>query len=59
MEALHEVEEYKKGNIKLKSHTLTIPDDEISFYNVYTKLSESNKQKAMQYVNELLRVSNG
>ena len=57
MVALHEVEEHQKGNISLRSHVVTIPDDEIKFYSVYKKLSESNKQKAMRYVNELSRAS--
>ena len=28
MEALHEVEEYQKGNITLQSNTVTVPDKE-------------------------------
>jgi hypothetical protein len=58
MEALYEVEEYQKGNVKLKSHKVTIPDDEFNFYSVYAQLSEQNKQKTMRYVSELLRVAN-
>jgi len=30
MEALHEVEEYQKGNIELKTRTVTLPDHDIS-----------------------------
>jgi hypothetical protein len=54
-----EVIEYKKGNIGLKTTTLDIPDDEIFFYSTYKKLSEQNKQKAICYVNELLKASSG
>jgi len=54
MQALNEVEEYQKGNIELRKDIIEIPDDEIKFYNIYKKLSKSNKQKALNYVNELL-----
>jgi len=54
-----EVIEYKKGNVQLKTTTIEIPDDEIKIYNMYKKLSEPNKQKAISYVNELLQTSTG
>jgi len=56
--SLNEAIEYEKGNLELKTTVLEIPDEEIVFYNIYNKLSESNKQKAMNYVNELLHTSN-
>jgi hypothetical protein len=56
--SLNEAIEYEKGNLQLKTTVLEIPDEEIVFYNIYNKLSESNKQKAMKYVNELLHNSN-
>ena len=58
IESCKEATEHEKGNIRLKSRIIEIPDDEIEFYNIYKKLSETNKQKAKNYVNELLRVSN-
>ena len=49
MEALHEVEEHQKGNIKLKSNTLIVPDEEVGahqlFFQKFDKLSELKKQK--------------
>jgi hypothetical protein len=58
----NEAIEYKKGNVSLKTTVLEIPDEEIEFNQVFfqnlEKLSEPNKQKAMQYVNKLLRASN-
>ena len=53
MQALHEVEEYQKGNIELRKDIMEIPDEEIKFYSIYRKLSKSNKQKALNYVNKL------
>ena len=53
MQALHEVEEYQKGNIELREDIVEIPDEEIEFYKMYRKLSESDKQKALNYVNKL------
>ena len=52
--SLNEAIEYEKGNIQLKTTVLEIPDEEIAFYNIYNKLSESNKQKAKKYINGLL-----
>ena len=48
-----EVIEYQKGNIQLKTTVLEIPDEEISFYSEYRKLSDVNKIKAMAYVSGL------
>ena len=49
--------EYEKGNIELRTNIIEIPDDEIKFYSIYRKLSETNKQKAMEYLNDLLKVN--
>jgi hypothetical protein len=58
-----EVIEYQKGNIELKTQTITIPDDDIDMEQIIFlqlgKLSHENKQKVMQYTNELLQASNG
>ena len=58
-----EVIEYKKGNIQLKTTTLEIPDEEVDrsylFYQNFERLSEPSKEKAIQYVNELLQASSG
>jgi len=55
--------EYKKGNIELKTTVVEIPDEEIEMdqmiYLKVNKLSKENKQKIMQYAEELLNVSNG
>ena len=62
MEGLREVEEYQKGNIKLRTHTVSIPDEEIErsqiFYQNFERLPETSKQKVIQYVDELLQTSN-
>ena len=58
MQALQEVKEYQKGNLKVKSRIIEIPDDEIESCQIYKKLSEANKQKAKSYVSELLQITN-
>jgi len=55
MQALHEVQEYQKGNLKLEERVVEIPDDEIEFYQMYRKLSQTNKKKAKSYVDKLIR----
>ena len=54
--------EYRKGNIQLKTTTLEIPDDEVErdhlFYYNFERLPRQGKEKAIQYVNELLQASN-
>ena len=42
---------------ELRSKIVEIPDDEVEFYSLYKKLSETNKKKAKRYISELLRVS--
>ena len=58
--ACHEAIEYEKGNIQLESRTVTIPDDEVEFaqllYRKIEKLSESKRQKAMRYIDELAAI---
>jgi len=54
MEALHEVEEHQKGNIKLRSTVVTLPpDDERETVSMFYNLSEQNKRKAMVFISEL------
>ena len=53
MEALNEVEEHQKGNIKLKSTFASIPDEEIETVNKFYKLSDTKKHIAMVLINEL------
>ena len=55
IESCKEVIEFQKGNVQLKTTEVEISDDEIKFYNMYRNLSESNKIKAINYVNELLQ----
>ena len=61
--AINEAIEYEKGNIQLKTTTLEIPDNEVErsylFYQNFEQLPESSKEKAIQYVDELLRAANG
>ena len=59
MAGLSEIEEHQKCNIKLRSHTVETPDDEIErnqlLWHKITDLSEPKKQKVIQYVDELLQ----
>ena len=59
--ALNEAIEYEKGNIQLKTTILDIPDEEIErnqlFFQSFDKLPELYKQKAIKYVDDLLRLS--
>ena len=63
MQGLHEIEEYQKGNIELKSHMVITADDEIEIgqllFRKFSELSKSNKQKLVNYADELLRTSTG
>lgn len=60
--ACNEAIEHEKGNIKLKSNIVSIPDEEIEMnqilLQVFSELSESNKKKTMQYMNELHQTAN-
>ena len=55
--ALQEAIAHEKGNVQLKSDTITIPDDEVAMdqliFRKISSLSTPDKQKIMQYANEL------
>ena len=59
MEALHEVEEYQKGNISLRSTVVTVSDNEIEanqlLYQKIQKLPSAKKDRAVRYVDKLLQ----
>jgi hypothetical protein len=55
---LQQALEYAQGNLQLKTTVVEVPDEEIRFYSVYGKLSETNKTKLINYANELLHASN-
>ena len=61
--SLGEAVNYAAGDkSKGRSMVVTIPGDELEaehvFFNNFTRLPDSSKQKAMQYVNELLHTAN-
>ena len=61
VQSLNEAVDYSRGDkSKGRSVVLSIPDEEVEevFYQNFSKLSDPNKQKAMQYVNDLLNASN-
>ena len=62
MEGLKEIKEYQKGNIQLKTTILEIPDEELEksrlFYHNFQSLPNASKEKAIQYVEELLQAAN-
>jgi len=49
----NEAIEHEKGNIKLKSNVVTIPDEEIEAISRFNRLSKKNKHIAMVLINEL------
>ena len=55
LQGLQEALEYARGDIQLKTTVVEVPDEEIKFYSVYGKLSETNKIKIMNYANDLLQ----
>ena len=60
MKGLNELLEYAKGDkSKARSMTVTISDEEIEeaqlFFQKFDMLSIPSRQKAIQYVNELLQ----
>ena len=59
LRGLQEALEHVKGNLELKTTVVEIPDEEIKFYSVYSKLSDTNKIKAMNFVNDLLQINAG
>lgn len=58
MQGLYEIQEYHKGNIELRTHTVTIPDEELEMHQLLfhkaSKLSRPDKQRLVQYADELL-----
>jgi len=44
---------FAQGNLQLKTTIVEVPDEEIRFYSIYGKLSETNKIKLMNYANDL------
>ena len=57
LQGLNEALEYARGNLDLKTTTVDVADDEIVFYSIYGKLSESSKKKLISYANALLQMS--
>ena len=59
MEGLREIEEYQKGNIELRSHTVSIPDEELEIHQLLfhkmSELSKPDKQRLVLYADELLQ----
>ena len=57
MEGLREIPEYQKGNIELRTHTVTIEDEDLEanqiIYKKIADLPSSKKQIAIQYLDEL------
>ena len=58
VQGLNETLEYVRGNLQLKATIVEVPDEEITFYNIYNKLSGPNKVKLMNYAMDLLHASN-
>ena len=63
IKSLGEAVSYAHGDkTKGRSMVVSIPDEELeaehNFFNNFTKLPDTSKQKAMQYVDELLRAAN-
>ena len=63
MEGLHEIEEYQKGNIELRTNTVSIPDEDLEIHQLLfhkvSGLSKFDKKKLVQYADELLQASSG
>ena len=63
IQSLSEAVSYAKGDkTKGRSMIIDIPNDELEaehiFFDNFARLPDSSKQKAMQYVNELLHAAN-
>ena len=63
LQGLKEALEYAKGDkTKCRAMTVSIPDDEIEMNQIFLKkfdsLSKPNKQKVMNFVNELTQAPN-
>ena len=59
MEGLREIEAYQNGNIELRSHTMSIPDEELEMHQLLfhklSRLSKPDKQKLVLYADKLLQ----
>jgi len=57
MQGLHEALAHAKGEIELRTFTVTVDDEEIirnhTFMQEFYRLPESSKVKAIEYVREL------
>ena len=58
LQGLQEALEYARSNLELKTTVVEVADEEIVFYSIYGKLSETNKKKLMNYANDLLQANN-
>jgi hypothetical protein len=58
VQGLQEALAYAQGSLQLKETVVEVNDDEIVFYSIFSKLSEPNKTKLMNYANDLLHASN-
>jgi len=58
LQGLNEALGYVRGNTQLKAATVEVTDEEITFYGIYAKLSDSGKAKLMNYANDLLKATN-
>ena len=54
--SLNEAIQYEKGELELKSNIVEISDDEIEFYNAYSKLPDKYKHIVVDIVNDFLRI---
>ena len=63
MQGLQEVLAHARGEIKLKTYTVTVDDEEVerthAFLQDFYSLSETSKVKAIKYVTELLQEATG
>ena len=55
LQGLNEVLEHVKGNTKLKTRVVEIPDEEAKLFHIYSKLSDANKLKVLDYASALLQ----
>ena len=59
--ACNEAIEHEKGNITLNTNTITLTDEEIEtsqlLHRKFSMLPENGKQKAMEYLDELLQAT--
>ena len=58
LQGLQEALAFAQGNLQLKTTIVEVPDEEIRFYSIYGKLSETNKIKLMNYANDLYHAPN-